>query len=344
MLGFDPKWRDVPHFIIGITQEIWEDRKIGSLRHRYAPGLIVRSPASVVVDNSNVIAATMATLAEFPDRELLGEDVIWCDDPEGATDTSDAYLSSHRLICTATHSRPGVYGAPTGRQVAYRILADCAIRNDSVYDEWLVRDQSAIVIQLGQDVIDWTRSLIAREGGPEHCVKPMTPANDVVGPYTRRGNNNEWGQRYADTVSAIMSADLNVIPARYDRAVNLHYPGGQEGLGWRDADQFWMGLRAAFPSAVFTIDHVIGREDPMMPPRAALRWSLHGRHSGWGRFGTPTGAEVYIMGISQAEFGPFAGRGNWGEPTIRREYTLIDETAIWKQILLATGSHEMGYV
>ena len=83
MRGFDPKWQDVPHFIIGITKEIWEDREIGSLRHRYADGLIVRSPASVVVDNSNVIAATMATLAEFPDRELLGEDVIWCDGDVG---------------------------------------------------------------------------------------------------------------------------------------------------------------------------------------------------------------------------------------------------------------------
>ena len=83
MKGFDPKWRDVPDFIIGITKEIWEDREIASLTHRYAPGLIVRSPASVVVDNSRVIAATMATLAEFPDRQLPGEDVIWCEDPDG---------------------------------------------------------------------------------------------------------------------------------------------------------------------------------------------------------------------------------------------------------------------
>lgn len=336
MKGFASKWRDVPHFIIGVTKEIWEDREIGSLRHRYAPGLIVRSPASVVVDSSGVIAATMATLAEFPDRELLGEDVIWCDDPEGATATSDAYLSSHRLICTATHTHPGMYGLPTGRRVSYRILADCAIRDDAIYDEWLVRDQSAIVKQLGFDVVDWTRDLIAREGGPERCVKPMTPANDVAGPYMRRGNDNEWGQRYAETINRIMSADLNVIPTHYDRAVNLFYPGGQDTSGWAAADNFWMGLRAAFPSATFTIDHVIGRDDPLMPPRAALRWTLHGKHSGWGRFGTPTGADVYIMGICQAEYGPFADHG---EPSIRREYALMDETAIWKQILLQTGAH-----
>jgi hypothetical protein len=328
MKGFDPKWRDVPHFIIGITKEIWEDREIASLTHRYAPGLVVRSPASVVVDNSRVIAATIATLAEFPDRQLPGEDVIWCEDPEGADDRSDAFLSSHRLICTATHTRPGAYGPPTGRRVAYRIIADCAISHDRVNDEWLVRDQGAIVRQLGFDVVEWTRSLIEREGGPEHCVKPMSPANDVAGPYSRRGNDNEWGQRFAHILTRIMAADMAVIPAEYDRACNLEYPGGVSGLGWSDADQFWMGLRAAFPDAAFKIEHVIGRDDPMMPPRAAVRWSLTGRHSGWGAFGTPTSAEVYIMGMSQAEFGP------WG---LRREYTLIDETAIWKQIILATG-------
>lgn len=336
MKGFDPKWRDVPHFINGITHEIWEERRIGSLRTLYAPGLIVRSPASVVVGNSNVIAATMATLAEFPDRALLGEDVIWCDDAAGATATSDAFLSSHRLICTMTHSHAGAYGAPTGAKLRYRILADCAIRDGAIYDEWLVRDQSAIVRQMGCDPKLWTRDQITREGGAAQCVKPMTPANDVAGPYSGQGNSDEWGQRYADTLTRIMAAEMDVIPKAYDRAANLHYPGGLDALGWQGADHFWMGLRANFPNARFTIDHAIGRHDPLLPPRAALRWSLQGTHSGWGQFGAPTGAEVYILGMCHAEFGPY---GQSGGAAIRREYALIDETAIWKQILLATGDH-----
>ena len=334
MKGFDPKWRDVPHFIIGITREIWEDRKIGSLRDLYSPELIVRSPASVVVNNSNVIAATMATLAEFPDRELPGEDVIWCEDSARTTETSGAFVSSHRLICWATHTRPGVYGAPTGKRVTYRIIADCAIREDAVYDEWLVRDQAAIVKQLGFDVVDWTRGLIEREGGPENCVKPMTPEIDLPGPYDGRGNDSEWGARGADILSRIMAADMNAIAANYDRAANLHYPGGIDTFGRSEADQFWMGLRAAFPNAEFKIDHVIGREDPMMPPRAALRWSLWGVHDGWGRYGRPSGACVYVMGMTHFEFGPF---GDDGRPCIRNEFTLVDDTAIWKQILLQTG-------
>ena len=99
--------------------------------------------------------------------------MIWCEDPAGADAESEAFPSSHRLICTATHNRPGMYGAPTGRRVRYRVIADCAISHDRVNDEWLVHDQGAIVRQLGFDVVDWTRELIAREGGPEHCVKPM---------------------------------------------------------------------------------------------------------------------------------------------------------------------------
>jgi hypothetical protein len=91
-------------------------------------------------------------------------------------------------------------------------------------------------------------------------------------------------------------------------------------------------LRSAFPSAQFSIDHQIGREDPMMPPRAAIRWSLHGKHEGWGSFGRPTGAEIYIMGISHVEFGALVN----GHPLIRREFTLYDEVAIWKQILMQT--------
>lgn len=327
MKGFDPKFADFPDYIIGVTREIWEDRGIATLHDYYAPEIVVRSPPSVVVGNQAVIAATMATLAAFPDRTLYGEDVIWCGTPE------EGMLSSHRLLSTATHANHGIYGAPTGKTLRYRIIADCHARENRIDDEWLIRDQGAIVRQLGWEPIDYARDLIKREGGPENCVQPYTTANDVEGPYKGRGNDSEWGARYADILTRIMAADFTVIPAEYDRAANLDYPGGVQALSYDGADRFWMGLRASFPDATFTIHHVIGRTDPMMPPRAALRWTLHGKHDGWGAFGTPTGAEVFILGASHAEFGALVA----GVPQLRREWVLFDETAIWKQILLQTG-------
>ena len=327
MKGFDPKFADFPDYIIGITKEIWEDRGIATLHDYYAPDIVVRSPASVVVGNQGVIAATMATLAEFPDRQLLGEDVIWSGTPE------QGMLSSHRILSTATHLGDGAYGKATGRALRYRILADCHARENRIDDEWLIRDQGAIVRQMGWDVTDYARDLIAREGGPETCVKPLSPATDRPGPYTGQGNDNEWGARLSALLTAMMDADMAAIPRDYDRAAHLEYPGHVTGHGHGPADRFWMGLRAAFPSARFEVHHVIGRDDPAMPPRAAERWSLWGKHDGWGAFGRPTGAEVYVLGITQAEFGSLGA-----EPArLRREWTLFDETAIWKQILLQTG-------
>jgi len=320
--GFDPRWTDFPDYIIGITRQIWEERNISTLHQYYSEDIIVRTPGVVSVGNTAVIGATMATLAEFPDRALLGEDVIW------SGDENTGFLSSHRILSTATHAHDGVYGKATGKKLTYRIIADCAARENTIYDEWLIRDQSAIVRQMGWQPDSYARDLIKREGGPENCVKPLTPANDIEGAYTSSGNDHPLGQRYADILHRIMNAQMSAISVEYDRACALEYPGGISAHGHGDADQFWMGLRAALPNAVFTIHHAIGREDPMMAPRAAVRWSLHGKHEGWGMFGTPTHAEIYVLGISHAEFGP------WG---LRREYTLFDETAVWKQIALKTG-------
>lgn len=221
-----------------------------------------------------------------------------------------------------------MYGKATGKKLRYRILADCAARNNQIFDEWLIRDQGAIVRQMGWDPKAYAADLIAREGGPDKCVRPFTQDIDVDGGYNGRGNDHPVGQRYADILNRIMSADMACITKEYDRAVQLELPGGVTGHGWGDADQFWMGLRAAFPNARFEMHHVIGRDDPEFSPRSAIRWSMTGKHEGWGSFGTPTGTDVHIMAISHAEFGP------WG---LRREYVLFDEAAIWKQILLKTG-------
>ncbi|MDH3664549.1 MAG: nuclear transport factor 2 family protein, partial [Alphaproteobacteria bacterium] len=46
MKGFDPKWRDFPDYILGITKAIWEERNISGLHHWYTDDLAVRTPAS----------------------------------------------------------------------------------------------------------------------------------------------------------------------------------------------------------------------------------------------------------------------------------------------------------
>lgn len=322
MKGFDPKFKDFPDYILGITKEIWEDRGIATLHEYYDKDIFLRMPMGAYRGNAGVIAKTMATLVEFPDRELLGEDVIWSGNED------DGMLSSHRLYCTGTHLGESIFGPATGRKVHFRAIADCYAINNTITDEWLVRDYGGIAKQLGLSARDAAAKNIDDEGGADNCAPPLTPATYVEGPYGGHGNDNAWGAEYADHLTRIMNTDLAVIRQKYDRAVHAEYPGLTCARGWADVDRFWIALRSSFPSAQFRIDHQIGCEDPLLPPRAALRWSLTGKHDGWGAFGRPTGADVYVMGMSHAEFGP------WG---LRREHTLYDEVAIWKQILMQTG-------
>lgn len=319
MKGFSNRWKDFPDYIIGITKEIWEDRGIGTLNHYYAPDVVVRSPMGIVTGNKSVIASTMATCHEFPDRQLFGDDVIWSDDPKYGL------LSSHRLITVATHARDGQFGPATGAKWKINVIADCAAKENAIYDEWLVRDYGGIVRQMGIDPADYAANLIEDEGGVENAKPVFLPENDVDGGYHGRGNDNEWGRKYADILNRIMDHDFNHIHDSYDRAVQGEYAGALSTLGRDESLAFWLGLRSSFPRAKFEIHHQIGMDADMLSPRAAIRWSLDGIHDGWGAFGRPTGKRVHVMGMSQAEFGP------WG---LRRECALYDEIAVWKQILM----------
>ena len=320
--GFDARWRDLPHYIVGVTEQVWEGRDVASLRRSYAPDILLRTPAGVVRGNEAVIAATLATLHEFPDRQLLADDVIW------SGDASTGFLSSHRLVTTATHLGDGEFGPASGRRVAFRVIADCAARGGTIDDEWLVRDRGAIVRQLGLEPKGVAAAEIEREGGAERARAPFGPARDEQGPYRARGNDDRWGVAYERTLERMMAADFAAVRRDYDRAVQLETPGGVTRFGHAGVDAFWLGLRSALPSASFTVHHRIGREDPLRAPRAALRWSLDGTHDGHGPFGPPSGASLHVMGISHAEYGPDG---------IRREYVLADEVAIWKQIVLHGG-------
>ncbi|PUB11343.1 nuclear transport factor 2 family protein [Yoonia sediminilitoris] len=322
MKGLNAKWKDLPDYIIGITKEIWEDRGVGTLNHYYAPDIPVRSPMGVAVGNQATIAATMATINEFPDRELLGEDVIWSGNED------DGFLSSHRLLTKATHTRDGQFGPATGKPWVVRVIADCAVKNDTIYDEWLIRDYGGIVRQLGMDPREYAAGLIEKEGGPGNAKPAFTPAIDVQGDYKGTGNDNQWGQRYADILTRIMDKDFTAINRNLDRAVIGEYAGAQTSIGREGSMAFWVGLRSSFPNAIFKIHHQIGMDADMLSPRAAIRWSLDGVHEGWGSFGAPTGAPVHVMGMCHAEFGP------WG---LRREFALYDEIAVWKQILMGAA-------
>lgn len=321
MAMFSEKWPDFSDFIIDVTKIIWDERRVLALHDYYASDVIVRTPGGISQGVDAVIKATYESIGRAPRRAPGAEDVIWSRNETGY------YYSSHRVCDVLCHTQDDMYGPASGKKLWYWIIADCAARNDRIDDEWLVRDTGGLVRQLGWCPKEFASQQISAEGGPESCVQPLTAANDCLGPYDAKGNDNPWGQRYAAVLNGVMEGDLSVVLQDYDEQCHCCYAGSVTGHGHDDINAFWAPLRSSFPNATFTIHHTIGRHDDLLSPRAAIRWTLEGKHEGWGAFGRPTGADVYVLGISNVEFGP---RG------IRREYALLDEVAVWKQILLQT--------
>ena len=311
-------YADVPSFIYGITREIWEDRGVGGkLAGLYAPNILLRAATGLTTDNTGVTSQTLQTLHQFPDRQLVGEDVIWTAYPDGS------FLSSHRLISVTRHQGAGSYGAASGRLVRSRIIADCWVVNGVVTEEWLARDQAAFAICLGQTPRDLAQEMAEADLRRTGEIAFYSPARDVPGVYVpavQDGAENYiadyrrlWGEK-----------DISVLRTLYFHGAAVAIPGGETRFGHGDIDRFYLGYLASFPDAAFTVHGATVNRDPGRPLRVALRWSLEATHSGYGHFGAPTGAPVHVMGFSHAEF---------VDGLVRYEWVVTDEVAIWKQII-----------
>ncbi len=301
-------------YVLGITERIWEGRELGNIRRWYADEILVRSPTGLVRGNEPVVASSTATLAEWPDRRLPGEDVIVLALEDGA------FLSSHRLLCWMTHEGDGAHGPASGRTVRYRIIADCLVRANQVQEEWLARDQGAIARGLGMSPRELAQHQIAAGDAGYY-----TPRDDAPGRYEPLVESDGIASTLADFWQRIfVHQDLSAIGDACTGAAMLEGPGGESHVGTEAIDRFFVGYLAAFPAGEFRIEHLFAVDAPGGPGRIAMRWSLSGTHRGWGRFGPPSSHPVHVMGFTHAEI--LDGR-------VARQWVITDEVAIWKQIL-----------
>ena len=319
MQGFDKKYKDFPDFILKITQQIWEGKDVESIAKFYTDDIPVRSPFGITYGNKPVIEATYSTLKEFPNRQLLGEDVIW----NGNDDTG--YHSSHRILSKGTHLGDGSYGKPSGKNIYYRVIADCACKNNQVYDEWIVRDQGAMVRQLGYSPKEFAQKIIESEGGINKAKNLFDSKSDKKSNYKPMSVKlNSAGEKYSNILKNIFLSEYEFKD--YDRSSNIFWPGNKIGHGREDVMSLWNSLKNILSNIKFSIEHIGYLEEPDKNPKASIRWFLEGKHVNESKeYGKETNSNLFIMGINHAEF------GNYG---INREWVLFDEVAIWKQIIM----------
>lgn len=317
MQNFSSEFESPEQYIIDITYKIWEERGIGRLNDWYAADCHVYSPHGIETARANVYDHTLGTMHLFPGRDILAADII-------IGDKADGFLSSHRAMSVGRHLGDGIYGAATGRSIVLTAIADCLCQNNMVVAEWLLRDHSDLLQQIGLDPIAFGRDLGRKN--PE----PYTVGNEAM---RQRWADPDGLQiigdeaianRIIDTYAAIWNDKLlNTLEANYDRAIRFEGVGGYRGYGCTQVADLLTSILASIPDGRFEPYHVIVKREVDRPIRVALRWSYCGTLIGHGRYGNPSSCPLAILGISHFEL---------RDLKILNEWMIVDETAIYAQI------------
>ena len=318
MRGFDAEFRDLPHYITAITDRIWENRRIDDIHRYYSDPCVVETPSSVSTSLEDVVRGTESTLVAFPDRRLLAEDIIW------SGDDTNGFMSSHRIISTMTHRGDGAFGAPSNNRIHVRTIADCWCIENRISHEWLVRDQAAIAKAIGVSPrVLATRWLTASNGTFAKSSAP--PAPTPFAPHIAHSPN---ASRWANAYAQLWQGDVDAaISGSTDEAITAITPSETTRYGRKELSEFWRDYRSALTCKTFAIEHLIERNDPGRNSRLAMRWRARCAHTGGGMLGSASGKPVEVLGISHAEI--VAG-------SVVREWILIDEIALWMQVLSGT--------
>lgn len=314
--GFNGKYTDIVDYIIGITYEIWEKKKIGLIHDYYTKDSVIHAPAADVIGAQAMVDNTVQQLSLFPDRRLFPEDIIW------AGNDNDGFYSSHRIHSTAHHLGYSIYGQPTGKKLQYRVIADCAIIDNQIFEEWLVRDNVSILRQIGLNEHEFAAQLVSASPGkysvkPKKSVKckelpPSRKRGFDVEDFIKRTWHNAWNLRM-----------FNSLSDGYLSTVRCHSSSGRELFGQDDVTQFAMDWLACFPDGAMSFDHFCGLGNEKDGYRTSLRWTLNGTHTGYGIYGSPSGRPVNILGITHAFV---------HDRKIIEEWTVFDELTVLCQL------------
>lgn len=319
MKNFDPEFKNLEHYIRVITDRIWEGRRFEDIPRYYSDPCVVETPSSVSTSVDEVIAGTKVTLGMFPDRRLLAEEVIESGDEEGG------FLSSHRLISPMTHRGDGLFGPATGRKIHVRTIADCVCKDNRIIHEWLVRDQAAIALQIGLEPRALAQTWLNQRGGWNKPVADAPPTG-----YRSHLSGNALALAYANAIERFAQGQ-DPTSAIYDEAVHHIGPGGVTRFGHLEVREFWQSVFGALRVTNFKVEHLAYNTGGGKADRVAVRWRADTQHENSGfdstRYGPATARRVELMGINHVEI--VNGR-------VVREWVLIDDVAVWMQVLTPT--------
>lgn len=323
MDGFDDDYRDFVDYILTITHRIWEEKGIGVIYDTYHNNVLMHFGSFNTYGIKSVISGTLQTLFSFPDRKLIGQNVIWSKHNESG------FLSSHRILSTATNLNDSSFGPATGKKLSFRTTVDCAVENNRIYEEWLVRDNLWIVKQLGLDPIAIGAKM------KETSVNQLNDGMNTSGlsenlqgqlmPELYQALDQTPGELILEMLSRVYNYRLfNEVSKYYSSEAVVHYICDQDLRGEQEIQGMLLALFASFPNAALHVERVtINERDEENSFDIAVRWYLKGLHEGLGLFGQPSGKMVDILGISHYKM---------TNGKITEEWLTYDGLDVYKQI------------
>lgn len=322
--GFDDVYLDIVDYIIRCTHRIWEEKGVGLIYTHYQHNIPIWTTDGLTYGREAVVEGTLKTLAAFPDVRLIGDEVIWSGDDE------EGFHTSHRITWIAHNTGHSLYGPPTGKRVVRTGIANCLVKENRIVEEWIARDEIAVVKQMGYDPMEAAKRLAAQGAAP-NTIPPergefervegqklppeMTPKPDdmpEIEYFVRNAFHEIWNWRL-----------LNKIDDYYTQNYICHTTSARHLYGLGAFTGLVLSLLGSFPDAVMSVDHFYYMGNAEDGYKTMTRWSIQGVHNGNGPYGPPTGKPIYLMGIShhRVKDGKFL-----------EEWTYFDEIALMKQL------------
>jgi predicted ester cyclase len=319
-------------YITSWTDRIWISRGLGHLRDHYSKDVKVHTCYGETYGFGNVIANSVQKMVAFPNRGGGHDDVIW----ERRGD--NGFISAHRVLNNATHLGPWTYGPPTGRNWVNRGMAHCLVQDNKVVEEWVIRDEFAVLQDLGLDPYRVAGDLLKNSpvlGKAMDAAKSPVFASPVKDPLST-GISGPRPDRYRRECEMVLEMIAEVWNGRFFDKVADYFADTcvcqtvrmRRVMGIAPFQMEIMSLVATVPDGVMEVRDIVVHESPDLGLRVAIIWLMKGTYSGTPLYGPTNRAPLNILGSSHFEF---------RQGKIVREYRIYDEIAMIAQILAGGG-------
>lgn len=328
-------YRSPRDYILSWTDELWIGKGIGRLGEHYARDIKVHTAYGETYGFEGVIGNSVQKMSAFPNGGGgSGEDVVWEQRGE------EGFISSHRVLKTGTNSGYWTYGAPTGRDWISRTIAHCTVQDGVIVEEWLVRDEYAVLQSLGIAPETVAAELAAVSPVTREALSIGPDSGAFAGRYPDPGIDGVSGRRpdrYRAECDHILAMFRDVWNRRrfdlvhdyYDRKIVCHAVRMRRIQGIEYYLQSVIDLLAGFPDGEIEVRDLVVNESDELGLRVACIWVLHGSYSGVPVYGPVTRSPVKILGASHFEM---------RNGKILREWRIYDEIAVLTQIMGARAA------